>query len=88
MIQNNIKEMKVTESPSLYDNLDKKTVNELLIGMNDQDKTVPESVSEVIPLIEYDFIDSKSFKLYKNISLSKIRILSFGRHWIFGFENV
>lgn len=44
--------MKVTESPSLYNNLEKKTVNELLIGMNEQDKTVPEAVAKVIPTID------------------------------------
>ncbi len=52
MTTNNVRAMKVTESPSLYDDLELKSVNELLIGMNEQDKTVPEAISEVIPTIE------------------------------------
>jgi N-acetylmuramic acid 6-phosphate etherase len=44
--------MKVTEAPSLYENLDKMSVNELLINMNENDRMVHEAVCKAIPQIE------------------------------------
>jgi len=42
----------ITEQSSLHDNLDKKSVLELLTEMNEEDRKVPLAVSEVIPQIE------------------------------------
>ncbi|MEN8115480.1 MAG: N-acetylmuramic acid 6-phosphate etherase [Bacteroidota bacterium] len=44
--------MKVTESKSLYDNLDKMTVNELLTNINNEDAKVHLAVKKEIPKIE------------------------------------
>ena len=44
--------MKVTESPSRYDNLEKMEVRELLENINKEDKTVHEAVASAIPEIE------------------------------------
>ena len=44
--------MKVTELSSNYDNLDKMSTNELLNGINSEDRTVAESVERIIPAIE------------------------------------
>lgn len=41
-----------TEAPSLYDNLDKMSVSELLKNMNDEDKKVPIAVEQALPQIE------------------------------------
>lgn len=41
-----------TEAPSLYDNLDKMSVSELLKNMNDEDKKVPLAVEQALPQIE------------------------------------
>lgn len=43
--------MKVTESTSYYDDLDKMNVQELLENINKEDHRVPEAVKEVIPTI-------------------------------------
>lgn len=43
--------MKVTESTSNYDNLEKMSVQELLQNINNEDKKVPLAVEEVIPQI-------------------------------------
>lgn len=43
---------RITEQSSLHDNLDKKSVLELLTEMNEEDRKVPLAVSEVIPQIE------------------------------------
>src|SRR5690625_3364516 len=43
---------KVTEEPSPYHGLDKMSIRELLIGINEADRTVPEAVAEAIPQIE------------------------------------
>ena len=43
---------KITESPSLYDNLEKKSVRELLEDMNTEDRKVALTIHEVIPQIE------------------------------------
>ncbi len=44
--------IKITEQNSLHDNLDKKSVHELLSEMNEEDSKVPLAVSKVIPEIE------------------------------------
>lgn len=41
-----------TESSSHYDNLEKMSVHELLININNEDKTVPNAVEKCIPQIE------------------------------------
>jgi len=43
---------KITEQNSLHENLDKKTVVQLLFEMNEEDRKVPVAVSKVIPQIE------------------------------------
>jgi len=43
---------KITEQSSLHDNLDKKSVHELLSKMNEEDLKVPLAVSKVLPQIE------------------------------------
>ncbi len=43
---------RTTEQDSKYNHLEKMTVNELLININKEDKTVPLAVEKVIPIIE------------------------------------
>lgn len=43
---------KTTEKDSNYDALDKMTINELLVNINNEDKTVPYAIEKVIPNIE------------------------------------
>ncbi|MCB9359662.1 MAG: N-acetylmuramic acid 6-phosphate etherase [Flavobacteriales bacterium] len=43
---------KTTESDSNYNHLDKMTIKELLTNINNEDKTVPKAVEQVIPNIE------------------------------------
>lgn len=43
---------KITEQNSLHENLDKKTVKNLLVEMNEEDKKVPLAVEKTIPQIE------------------------------------
>ena len=42
---------KITEQPSLHDDLDKKSVHEVLVEMNEEDKKVPLAVEKAIPQI-------------------------------------
>jgi len=44
--------LSITESPSVFQHLDKMSVNELLIGMNQEDTKVPLAIQGVIPHIE------------------------------------
>ncbi|MDQ3534869.1 MAG: N-acetylmuramic acid 6-phosphate etherase [Bacteroidota bacterium] len=44
--------MKITESASNFDNLEKMPVRELLESINKEDHTVPEAVAKVIPQLE------------------------------------
>ena len=44
--------IRVTEQPSHYRHLDKMSVNEILVNINKEDKTVPGAVERVIPQIE------------------------------------
>ncbi|MCL2305161.1 MAG: N-acetylmuramic acid 6-phosphate etherase, partial [Planctomycetaceae bacterium] len=43
---------KITEQSSLYDDLEKKSVGELLECMNHEDRLVPEAVGQCLPQIE------------------------------------
>jgi len=43
---------KITEKDSLYDNLEKMTIQELLVNINNEDKKVPFAVEKAIPQIE------------------------------------
>lgn len=43
---------KTTEKDSNYEDLDKMSVKELLVNINDEDKTVPYAIEKVIPSIE------------------------------------
>ena len=43
---------KVTESESNHSNLEHKSIGEILKGINEEDRSVPESVASVIPKIE------------------------------------
>ena len=43
--------MKITEEPSYYAHLDEMTTEELLVAINNEDKTVPLAVEKCIPLI-------------------------------------
>lgn len=44
--------IKITEQPSLHDDLDKKSVRELLDGINEEDHKVADAVRKAIPQIE------------------------------------
>lgn len=44
--------VKISEQASLYDNLESKSVHELLIGINNEDKKVADAVEKAIPAIE------------------------------------
>lgn len=44
--------MRLTEQPSLYDNLEKKSVAELIRDINDEDKMVPLAIEKVLPDLE------------------------------------
>ncbi|MCM8569671.1 N-acetylmuramic acid 6-phosphate etherase [Gramella jeungdoensis] len=41
-----------TEKPSKYDDLEKMSISELLLNINNEDKTVPQKIEEVLPKIE------------------------------------
>ncbi len=44
--------MSTTESTSHYSHLEKMSVHDLLVNINNEDKTVPESIEKIIPKIE------------------------------------
>lgn len=44
--------IKISEQPSLYNDLEKKSVHELLEGINTEDQKVALAVKEAIPQIE------------------------------------
>lgn len=44
--------VKISEQPSLYDNLEKKSVHELLVEINQEDHKVADAVEKAIPQIE------------------------------------
>lgn len=43
---------RTTEQSSNHDNLDQMSINELLVNINNEDKTVPHAIEKVIPQIE------------------------------------
>lgn len=43
---------KITESPSLYRHLEKMSIHELLVGINQEDQKVPEAIANVLPQIQ------------------------------------
>lgn len=47
-----MKELKTTESPSYYDDLEKKSVLELITGINNEDFSVAETIKKSLPQIE------------------------------------
>ena len=44
--------LRLTEQPSLHDNLEKKSVAELLREINEEDKKVPLAIEKVLPDLE------------------------------------
>ena len=44
--------MSITESSSKHSDLERKSIHDLLVGMNEEDQTVPLAVKKVIPKIE------------------------------------
>ncbi len=44
--------IRITEQPSKYRHLEKMTVNEILVNINSEDKTIPDAVEKAIPQIE------------------------------------
>ena len=44
--------LRLTEQPSLHDNLEKKSVAELLREINEEDKKVPFAIEKVLPDLE------------------------------------
>ncbi|NDW10368.1 N-acetylmuramic acid 6-phosphate etherase [Dysgonomonas sp. 520] len=44
--------IKISEQPSLYDNLEKMSIHDLLVGINNEDKKVALAVEKAIPQIE------------------------------------
>ena len=44
--------IKISAQPSIYDNLEKKSVHELLVDINQEDKKVALAVEAAIPQIE------------------------------------
>jgi len=57
-------EDRITEQSSNHDNLDKKTIRELLIGMNHEDHSVPVAVEKCIPQIE-NFVEEALLRMKK-----------------------
>ena len=44
--------LRVTEQPSLYDHLEKKSVAEIIKDINDEDKKVPMAIEKALPELE------------------------------------
>ncbi len=44
--------IKITEQNSIHENLDKKSIHDLLLEMNEEDRKVPEAVAQAIPQVE------------------------------------
>ncbi|MEJ7677300.1 MAG: hypothetical protein WKG06_05380 [Segetibacter sp.] len=55
--------IRITEQPSKYRHLEKMTVNEILVNINKEDKTVPDAVEKAIPQIEKLVIEITSHML-------------------------
>ncbi len=54
--------IKITEQDSLHRHLEQKTIRELLVGINEEDRKVPEAVAAVIPQIEA-FVEALTVKM-------------------------
>lgn len=52
MAENEKQKVSITESPSNFDNLEKMTVKELLLGINKEDAKIHHSVKDALPQIE------------------------------------
>ena len=44
--------LRLTEQPSLYDHLEKKSVAEIIKDINDEDKKVPQAIEKALPELE------------------------------------
>ena len=44
--------LRITEQPSLYDHLEKKSVAEIIKDINDEDKKVPMAIEKALPELE------------------------------------
>lgn len=55
---------KITESDSNYEDIDKMSTTDLLVGMNSEDKTVPHAVEKIIPELSA-FIDEALINMKK-----------------------
>lgn len=69
---------KITESNSNYSDLDKMTVEELLIGMNNEDKSVPLAIEKIIPAIT-SFVEAALERMHKGGRLFYIGAGTSGR---------
>ena len=69
---------KVTESSSKHHDLEKKSIEELLRGINDEDKTVPFAVEKIIPEIT-NFVEECSKRMEKGGRLFYIGAGTSGR---------
>ena len=54
--------MSITESSSRYSNLENMTVQELMVNINNEDKTVPLAVEKVIPSIVKLVDENRAFE--------------------------
>lgn len=70
--------MKITESASNFNNLEKMSVRELLENINKEDRTVPEAVGKVIPQIE-KLVDGVAERMQKGGRLFYIGAGTSGR---------
>ncbi|MDR1199383.1 MAG: N-acetylmuramic acid 6-phosphate etherase [Prevotellaceae bacterium] len=69
---------KVTEQPSHYDNLEQMSTHDLLVNINDEDKTVPLAVEKCIPEIE-KLVDGIIDRMYQGGRLFYIGAGTSGR---------
>jgi len=67
-----------TEQSSNYDDLEKMTVNELLVSMNQEDKSVPLAIERAIPSIEH-FVEQTLVRMKKGGRLFYIGAGTSGR---------
>ncbi|MEO9660815.1 MAG: N-acetylmuramic acid 6-phosphate etherase, partial [Maribacter dokdonensis] len=67
-----------TEQSSNYDDLEKMTVNELLVNMNQEDKAVPLAIERAIPSIEH-FVEQTLVRMKKGGRLFYIGAGTSGR---------
>jgi N-acetylmuramic acid 6-phosphate etherase len=68
----------VTEATSNYDNLEKKSISELLRAMNEEDKKVPDAVEKAMPQIEA-FVEAAYERMQKGGRLFYIGAGTSGR---------